>query len=293
MIFTNVLVLFVFLQGAAPTSSTDESPRLDPEIERRMLLDARTGAARPPLLPEGAFLTAVRGRVGFDDSVGAWTLSTGRDEGDVRVFGLLPSRSLGDMLRIIDVAGERTDFEVTGRVLVYDGMNFLLPSFGARLTDPTVPGIPADGALEAVSTDPDATPNSLAIEDAGVADRLEARLRNRIESLPTSSDTGDVHVESIGTLGEGTRIQNRRGAIVRDQRTGTWRFVFDARGSGPTDPAMELLPCLLLERLQRAAAASELPPAVLISGELTSFGGRNYLLPTLWRPAASGRNLVP
>ena len=210
MIFTNVLVLFVFLQGAAPTSSTDESPRLDPEIERRMLLDARTGAARPPLLPEGAFLTAVRGRVGFDDSVGAWTLSTGRDEGDVRVFGLLPSRSLGDMLRIIDVAGERTDFEVTGRVLVYDGMNFLLPSFGARLTDPTVPGIPADGALEAVSTDPDATPNSLAIEDAGVADRLEARLRNRIESLPTSSDTGDVHVKSIGTLGEGTRIQNRR-----------------------------------------------------------------------------------
>ena len=55
---------------------------------------------------------------------------------------------------------------------------------------------------------------------------------------------------------------------------------------------MELLPCLLLERLQRMAAVSDLPGSVLISGEVTSFRGRNYLLPTNWRPVGGGRNIV-
>ncbi len=90
-----------------------------------------------------------------------------------------------------------------------------------------------------------------------------------------------------------TRLQNRRGAIVRDQRSGTWRFVFDATGSGVVDPTMELLPCLTLERLQRLAAVSDLPAAVLLSGEVTSFHGRNYLLPTIWRNAGRTRNIVP
>ena len=90
---------------------------------------------------------------------------------------------------------------------------------------------------------------------------------------------------------EGDRIQNRRCSILRDQRSGTWRIVFDSEAADQRDPTMEILPCLLLEKLQRRAAQSDLPESILLSGEITRYQGRSYLLPTRWRPTSSSSNI--
>ena len=249
--------------------------------------------SRPVLMREGTYLTRTLGTIDLDQSTGAWAFTTVDNSKDDprRTFGLLPSRALEDMLGIVKSRGDEVRFEVTARVLVYDGMNFILPSIGTPVTDvkkdATQASQPATGEASSAPS------NSLDTTDDEVADRLESRLRDRIGSLPISSDRPAAERGAVSTtMQEGTRLQNRRGAIVRDQRSGTWRFVFDAVGRSTLDPAMEILPCLLLERLQRAAAISDLPTSVLISGEVTRFQGRNYLLPSLWRVAGSSRNIV-
>jgi hypothetical protein len=56
---------------------------------------------------------------------------------------------------------------------------------------------------------------------------------------------------------------------------------------------MEILPCLLLEKLQRRSAQSDLPQSILLSGEVTRYRGRSYLLPTRWRPTSPSSNIQP
>lgn len=254
----------------------------------------------PPLLREGTFLTRAIGTLDFDDASQSWIFRTEPTEVDVahqfkRVFGLLPSMALDDMINHVERNGAQSRFEVTARVLLYNGRNFLLPSMSTPLGAPLVDEPDQEEHTDAADGRPSVAPtNSLDQDDGGVAARLEKRLRERIRALPRSSDVlGRDDTHPVRHLHEGMRLQNRRGAIVRDQRSGTFRFVFDAQGTATLDPTMEFLPCLLLAELENRAAESELPPAIHISGEVTSFRGRNYLLPTIWRPARMSRNIVP
>ena len=49
---------------------------------------------------------------------------------------------------------------------------------------------------------------------------------------------------------EGTLLMSRRGQIRRN-RQGGWIFVFDADAEGRADPPVALLPCLMLETIER------------------------------------------
>lgn len=298
MLFLIALSL-VSTQSAPAAAAPNDPPAAEvaPEGTTSVIPKAPGSTAektsRPPLMREGTFLIRTLGTIGHDESIGAWTFTTVDNSKDDprRVLGLLPSRALEDMLGTVKSRGDGVRFEVTARVLVYDGMNFILPSIGTPVNEVnTSTAKPPKSS----SAEPSSAPsNSLDSSDDAVADRLESRLRDRIGSLPVSPDRPPADRKSSSlTMQEGTRLQNRRGAIVRDQRSGTWRFVFDAVGTATLDPVMEFLPCLLLERLQRSAAISDLPTSVLISGEVTSFHGRNYLLPSLWRVASGSRNIV-
>lgn len=304
MVFPLATILLACAQ-AAP-AETDPSSTTDPPAAITESEDAPTRGiphvpslraddpTRPPLLPEGIYVTQVRGSVEFEDSTGIWAFrSEITSESDFkRTFGLVPSMALDDMTRGFDTDDVISNYELTGRVLIYDGRNFLLLSVATPMRELKMSDASVNESDDAPKPS-DAPTNSLD-QSNDAADRLEARLRDRIQNLPESADRAptDTGVPAA-TLREGTRLQNRRGAIVRDQNTGTWRFVFDAQGTDTVDPTMELLPCLLLERLERQAAVSDIPPSVLISGEVTSYRGRNYLLPTLWRQAGSSRNLTP
>jgi len=297
MLFPLALALSLTIQ-ATPASASPPDPGQEQGAAGVPAGTASVPRVRLPLLREGTYLTSAKGAVVYDGSIGTWAfiIDEGPDAGEPRRIILLPSRVVEDMLHSVSGADDRLYFELTGRLLVYDGMNFIIPTFASPLADVSASGgeaAPVEATpVEASDPGSEAPTNTLDSSGDDVARRLEERLQARIGALPRSSDSG-TRRSDVETLTEGTRLQNRRGSIVRDQRSGTWRFVFDAVGSGPVDPTMELLPCLALERLQRAAAISDLPAAVLLSGEVTSFRGRNYLLPTLWRVAGEDRNLIP
>lgn len=64
---------------------------------------------------------------------------------------------------------------------------------------------------------------------------------------------------------------------------GAYRFVFAADESGRSDPPMLLLPCLLLEEIDAQLRRREgVRPTIVITGRVTTSGGRNYLLPTVF-----------
>lgn len=89
------------------------------------------------------------------------------------------------------------------------------------------------------------------------------------------------------------RLQDRRGVVTRDPVSGTWRFVFQGERSDLGERGIELLPSTVLERIERFVRQGEMPPALLLSGQITRFEGRNYLLPTSFRTIASGRWITP
>lgn len=86
-------------------------------------------------------------------------------------------------------------------------------------------------------------------------------------------------------------VQDRHGIVSRDPITGQWRFVFESSRGEIGEREATLLPCAVLERLERQARSSQEPLSVVLSGEVTRFEGRAYLLPTTVSQVRTGRAL--
>lgn len=79
--------------------------------------------------------------------------------------------------------------------------------------------------------------------------------------------------DDSGLLPEGTILVERPGRLVSDG--GRPMFVFLTSATGGRPQSMELLPCQLLEALERESARGS---EFTVSGEVTRYRGRNYLL---------------
>ncbi len=78
-------------------------------------------------------------------------------------------------------------------------------------------------------------------------------------------------------LREGTYLVDRTGRI-RQTTDGQTEFLFDADGKAMRDPPVILLPNLMLMSIQTAAANSSRDLHFRITGFVTEYRGRNYLL---------------
>jgi hypothetical protein len=250
---------------------------------------------------------------------------------------LLPSLTLEDMLQTRRLAPSPVEFELTGRVFIYKGRNYLLaelappivrfdtrpddaPTQTSRIEtspngaskfappDPNARNAPApktgnanngnngnikNGESQPVDRDGDAT-----VED------IERRLEKRIGRTPlgrTSTSAarpdddadrprGSVEETDTPLPEPGSRLVLRAGRLMRDPQAGSWRFVPE-QTTGKGDRSLEILPCLMLERLERMAREGESSPKILLSGTVIVFEGNAYLLPTNFRKSREGRGL--
>ena len=288
---------------SSPSPASVSQPQSEPEIPSFAPPVLRPlNPTRPPLLAEGTLIARAVGSITYDAALGCWRFSNEvRSDQSAQAFSrsfyLLPSRSLQDWTAFAQAPEASSRFEVYGTVTVYDGHNFLLPSLITPLGDLE----PSDGRDEAQSPSPemgvDETPspsNTLDDQSSQISNQLEVRLQNRIGFLPMSIDSSDGGLldSDSGLIPDGTRLQNRAGTIVRNQRSGAWRFLFDSQGAGERDPSIELLPCLHLQAIENMAMRNDLPTRIHASGVVTTFKQRNYLLLSLWRPGLTSRNLV-
>ena len=287
--------------GSTPAAETEDS-RITAPTRRVIVPDDVDRGGRPPLLREGGFLVKVEGEIERDAELGVHVyrpLATATG-GVRRELILLPSRGLDDLVRLesIQPASARGNptagiYEVTGKVLVFQGRNFLLP--GAIVPVRRTDADPADATTKGTASDPaEAAPKATADPDErDYAAEIESRLESRIGAVPRSLDVLAAPPTKPAALKAGTRFVQRRGRVVRDPASGIWRFVLEGTGRRGGGSSVQLLPCLELERLIRRTRQAGVGDAVLLSGVVTMYQGRNYLLPTAVRTPTEGRSIGP
>lgn len=137
------------------------------------------------------------------------------------------------------------------------------------------------------------------------ADDVEQALLDRMGEVPRSLDVAATSEADRPTpaprsldpisgrpwLEPARPVQDRHGVVARDPVTGEWRFVFESSRGEVGEREATLLPCALLERIEREARSTQGPLSLVVSGQVTRYAGRAYLLPTVVEPMRSGRLL--
>jgi hypothetical protein len=77
---------------------------------------------------------------------------------------------------------------------------------------------------------------------------------------------------------EGTYVGDRTGRRTRSADGETAEFTVDSDGKALKDPPMVILPSLNLMRMERAVQESTRDPRFRITGMVTEYKGRNYVL---------------
>jgi len=232
------------------------------------------------LLREGSYLLQTKGSLHRDADSGWWTFRVAPHDPHQQVaeLTLLPCTLLENLEPLVETSPQqRTFFDLTGHVFVYRGRNYLLPTHAPRLVE----YVPAPTGETAPGT-PDAPPPG--DESArSILRELEQTVGPVLRSSQAGQGSGPTtEPRRPGLVPPGTVILWRRGWLVRES-AGAWSFVFEADASGLVDPPMILLPCLLLEQMERHARRADRDDALLISGRVERYHTRNYLLPTSYQ----------
>lgn len=274
--------------GSAPASPQD---------------DQVAQVVRPALLREGAFFAGVAGRVKRDESHGLWVFTPERPADASRrapEFVLLPCAKLEQMQRSIETLKQDVLFEVTGRVLVFEQRNYLLPLSASLLDRGVAPSPPppseritpppGEEADAPPAVPPPPTDAATLIRDLKSDVPIVRSLASETTDAPASSPGQPAAEQAAPLRSDGTLIFSRRGTVMRTPEGG-WKFVFAADASGLADPPMTILPCLLLEQLRDLLRQRPQPPTILMSGEVLTYRGRNFLLPSMYQVERPSRNL--
>lgn len=103
----------------------------------------------------------------------------------------------------------------------------------------------------------------------------------RGNDTPANGTSPRLDERSKSLVPEGTILTSRRGRVVR-LAGGELAFAVENDGQNATEPAMTLLPSATLQRLEDLILWRGDRQAVEVSGRTTSYGGKNYLMPTMF-----------
>lgn len=170
-------------------------------------------------------------------------------------------------------------------------------------SDPSTQGSAKRGPTKPDSTKPEPTKPVDRDGDATIED-IERRLEQRVgrTSVARSATDDEAPAAEAGSTARsaseadlkmfksGERLVLRKGRLTRDPQAGSWRFSPE-QVTGRGDRSLEILPCLLLERLERITREGDSSPSILLSGTVVVFEGNSYLLPTNFRRAREGRGI--
>lgn len=111
-----------------------------------------------------------------------------------------------------------------------------------------------------------------------------------IQLYPTSQlDPAVIGTAPGGTLPtlqrEGDFVISRRGRLIRSSDSNHRLFLFEADDRQSPDPPMVLLPCQKLETMENFAEERGDTIVFVLTGQITTYRGVNYILPTMIKPA--------
>ena len=274
-------------------------PNLGASPERFPLADGSAAPADPDTLrPEGTFLVGWTGEIVRMRTGGLAFLpvtKTGARQPEP-AMALLPCSTYA---RIETLLGDSTRglwLSLTGEVLEYQDRNWLLPTVFASTDVPApdqpAPTEPAPDQPEDAADQPEEAPTTPPSSGDRVEDlirQLEAQRQER-RGIDTTfakpaDDTPDEGTPTPGPRLEGRMLLNQRGRMVRNP-DGDWVIAIDNDGGasnvGTLPNRLRLLPCMLVEVMERQAENQGESWTFEISGHLYRHGETVYLLPRMF-----------
>jgi len=240
------------------------------------------------LWPEGARLIGRTGRLVLDD---AWWTFAMEPEGGAAPLRLLPNATLEAMVRS-DAPGGARRYVISGEMTVFEGENYLLPRYAT--------GAMGGGPGPAAVSPSTAKSKKETVAGADSAARGDVRTKGPVASDASAEDvlallaaqqpgqsliatTQEPVGEDVRTLAagqavlmDGTPLVKRPGRIVRDGRW--WTFVLESEHSEYPEPPLRLLPNQNMELMVHAVQRNKNGVVFIVSGEVSAYGGENYLL---------------
>jgi len=241
-------------------------------------LDRFRADDRELLWPEDFLLSGRRGRIRLNGPSWEFVFAPLQEGGADKPVRVLPNSKLRQMVTYARTAREAPEFGITGLVTEYRGGNYIL------VKDVTILGrrsaaAPATGSQESEST-----------SESSILEQLEQDLTT-VRPLTPASDESEsqdarpsepglrpaaLSRDSGGLSHEGTRVSGRVGRLVRE--SDWWVFVVESDSDTPADAPVRLLPNLSLSSMEDLSASENQSPIFVVSGELTVYGARNYML---------------
>jgi len=231
------------------------------------------------LLPEGAFIVQLEGRV-HATSPGAWVFEPTQlvDNAQIRPMVVLPSQSLSRLIQLVGQGAENNLVSLTGETLLYRDRNYLLVSAITAHAQEANLAATEPEQTNPSETDPEADQPEPTYSQ-GVQDLIkeleEARHADRTILQPTTINPG----AGRAPVPEGRTFMRRRARLTY-LAAGEIALAFDNDPEQIIDVPLVVLPCHLLERMERIVESRGDSLTVRASGQSYAYNGRSYVLPT-------------
>lgn len=234
--------------------------------------------ASPRLLPEGLELRQVEGVARLNEKTKAWRFSPHQTLTARRLtispeteLTILPSSALE---KILSYAGSETqvDIRIDAVVTQYEKANFLFIFDAAPLKGPSGQEQPPEQPQPNESQMKNilraaADPNESSVIPPDILKRMK----------PTQkTDFARMSQKTPANVREDTMLVSRTGRFIRLGPAG--EFALDGFGRNISGQSFVLLPCRTLEQVERQHKQTIERPRYRVSGILTTFHGRTFLL---------------
>jgi len=228
---------------------------------------------RPLLLPEGAMVVDRIGTVRKGDPLWLFTPTSGE-----QAVKVLPNSNLEMMVRTTAGTTLPVEFSVSGEVTVFQAENHLLVRSAKRSVVSAVPVAVPEASVATVADDtlPATAEDVLSALQKKAPSHSPLVVRDE-PSEQSSDDDGDRGGVGQKLLPDGAPLVHRPGRLTRDGHW--WMFAFESDDPEHSEPPMRILPNQSLELMLQALNLGEHGLVFAVSGEVTLFKGRNYLLP--------------
>ncbi len=306
---------------AQPTDGAGSDPESSIAASQKKANDEVRRPRR--LIPEGTFVISrevLLRPAGAGASVWIAEFRTVPGQAKLPAMFLMPSRRLQRLENAQRIKGtvEPMAALVSGQVFSYSGFNFLMltampkPIAEAEI-DTNNQSTQTENDTKAPNDDDEADEPSVSSDVEAMIEELESggsvapvlqrtgggngngNAKTLMErSSNDSNDSAADAARSVGEeLSEGSFLYDRMVRLVRSPVNGAWSIAFESDSNGLDDPSLIVLPCMILDELERQAVRLGDAFRFKISGQIYVYGQSYYILPTMIEVPYERDNLSP
>ncbi len=247
-------------------------------------------STRKHILRDGFALTGIVGKLtapGSSDDIWLFELAAELSDDRSRIaagstLGLLPSSALEKMITDANEHSEKT-FRLWGEITEYKGRNFIFPLFSLPVSIINEPKPSTQNKQKpriAINE-----PNDVLAIPQEIVDKLGKKRAIRTVKLRGTPNTinADRKDPNNQRQKQDFILSNRTAFLVEQADSSNLKiynskFVLDALGRGLARRVLPALPCKALERAEKKQLLEPDPMRFKISGVVTEYKGRHYLL---------------